>query len=291
MWLMAAEHIRAMRGRQPASAPRGGPEPPRARDRARLVTSPVAPARRARRLAGRVAVTAQGPLFHRSARNPILTAADVPYPANSVFNPGAARVGDETILLVRVEDLRGISQLHVARSTDGESGWTFDPEPLLRADVDQRPRGDLGLRGPAPDLAARARGMGDRLHRLQPPRPARVPGHDARLPNRPPSRPGHAARGQGRGDVPAPLREPLGAHPPAVAAPRRRPHVAVLLAGHAPLGRPQAAARGPGRRVVGCRQDRPRPAAARDARGLAGHVPRRPGDLGRPDLPRRPRAA
>ena len=66
-------------------------------------------------------------LFRRSAANPILTVADVPYPANSVFNPGAARVGDETILLVRVEDLRGISQLHVVRSADGVTGWTFDP--------------------------------------------------------------------------------------------------------------------------------------------------------------------
>ena len=54
-------------------------------------------------------------LFERSAANPILSAADVPYHANSVFNPGAARVGDETVLLTRVEDLRGISQLHVAR--------------------------------------------------------------------------------------------------------------------------------------------------------------------------------
>ena len=34
------------------------------------------------------------------------------------------------------------------------------------------PRGDLGLRGPAADLAPRARGVGDRLHRVQPPRPA-----------------------------------------------------------------------------------------------------------------------
>ena len=32
----------------------------------------------------------------RSEANPILTAADVPYPANSIFNPGAARVGDES---------------------------------------------------------------------------------------------------------------------------------------------------------------------------------------------------
>ena len=48
-------------------------------------------------------------LFRRSAHNPILTAADVPYPANSVFNPAAARLEGETVLLVRVEDLRGIS--------------------------------------------------------------------------------------------------------------------------------------------------------------------------------------
>ena len=87
-------------------------------------------------------------LFSRSTANPILTAADVPYPANSVFNPGAARVGDETILLVRVEDLRGISQLHVARSADGISGWTFDPEPLLRSDVDRDPEETWGCEDP-----------------------------------------------------------------------------------------------------------------------------------------------
>ncbi len=87
-------------------------------------------------------------LFQRSEANPILTAADVPYPANSVFNPGAARVGDQTILLVRVEDMRGISQLHVARSADGVSGWRFDPEPLLRPDVERYPEEIWGCEDP-----------------------------------------------------------------------------------------------------------------------------------------------
>jgi len=87
-------------------------------------------------------------LFSRSDANPILTAADVPYPANSVFNPGAARVGDETILLVRIEDLRGISQLHVARSADGVTDWHFDPEPLLRSDVDRDPEETWGCEDP-----------------------------------------------------------------------------------------------------------------------------------------------
>lgn len=87
-------------------------------------------------------------LFTRSDANPILTAADVPYAANAVFNPGAARVGDETILLVRVEDLRGISQLHVARSADGVTDWRFDPEPLLRSDVDRDPEETWGCEDP-----------------------------------------------------------------------------------------------------------------------------------------------
>jgi len=87
-------------------------------------------------------------LFERSEANPILTATSVPYPANSVFNPGAARVGDETILLVRVEDLRGISQLHVARSTDGATDWRFDPEPLLRSDVERFPEEIWGCEDP-----------------------------------------------------------------------------------------------------------------------------------------------
>ena len=87
-------------------------------------------------------------LFRRSVANPILTAAEVPYPANSVFNPGAARVGDETVLLVRVEDLRGISQLHVARSSNGVSDWRFDPEPLLRSDVDRDPEETWGCEDP-----------------------------------------------------------------------------------------------------------------------------------------------
>ncbi len=87
-------------------------------------------------------------LFERSLVNPILTAADVPYPANSVFNPGAARVGDETVLLVRVEDLRGISQLHVARSRDGITDWRFDPEPLLRSELERTPEEIWGCEDP-----------------------------------------------------------------------------------------------------------------------------------------------
>ncbi len=87
-------------------------------------------------------------LFVRSPANPIVTAADVPYPSNTAFNPGAARLEDETVLLVRVEDLRGISQLHVARSHDGATNWRFDPEPLLRSDVERFPEEIWGCEDP-----------------------------------------------------------------------------------------------------------------------------------------------
>lgn len=87
-------------------------------------------------------------LFRRSDANPILTADDVPYPANSIFNPGAALIDGETLLLVRIEDLRGISQLHVVRSPDGVTDWRFDPEPLLRAEADRNPEEIWGCEDP-----------------------------------------------------------------------------------------------------------------------------------------------
>ena len=79
-------------------------------------------------------------LFHRHENNPILTAADWPYPAHSVFNAGATLLKDgTTLLLCRVEDRRGHSHLCAARSANGIDGWTIDPEPTLRPDPDNYP--------------------------------------------------------------------------------------------------------------------------------------------------------
>jgi len=39
-------------------------------------------------------------LFHRHPANPILTAADWPYPAHTVFNAGATRLADGSTLLL-----------------------------------------------------------------------------------------------------------------------------------------------------------------------------------------------
>ena len=69
------------------------------------------------------------------------------------------------------------------------------------------------------------------------------------------------------------------------------PHVGFVLARPASLGRPRAAARSPRWGLVGRREDRSRPAAARDRRWLAGLLPRRPLDIGRAHLSRWPGAA
>lgn len=88
-------------------------------------------------------------LFHRHRRNPILTAADWPYPVNTVFNPGATLLPDgSTLLLCRVEDRTGRSHLCVARSTNGVDGWQIDPSPTLPPDPENYPEELWGIEDP-----------------------------------------------------------------------------------------------------------------------------------------------
>ena len=88
-------------------------------------------------------------LLHRHGRNPILTAADWPYPAHTVFNPAATRLADgTTLLLCRVEDRRGHSHLCAARSANGKDGWLIDTEPTLRPDPERYPEELWGIEDP-----------------------------------------------------------------------------------------------------------------------------------------------
>ncbi len=87
-------------------------------------------------------------LFHRHPDNPIITAADIPYPANSVFNAAATKIDGETILLMRVEDRRGISHLTVARSRDGVSEWRIDARPTLPPEPELHPEEIWGIEDP-----------------------------------------------------------------------------------------------------------------------------------------------
>jgi predicted GH43/DUF377 family glycosyl hydrolase len=88
-------------------------------------------------------------LFQRHKLNPILTADDWPYPANSVFNPAATLLPDgTTLLLCRVEDRRGLSHLCAARSANGVDQWQIDAKPTLLPDPDNFPEELWGIEDP-----------------------------------------------------------------------------------------------------------------------------------------------
>lgn len=87
-------------------------------------------------------------LFRRHPENPILTAHDWPYPCHSVFNPAATEVGDETLLLVRVEERNGYSHLTAARSRNGIDGWRIDEHPTLSASPQTHPEEAHGIEDP-----------------------------------------------------------------------------------------------------------------------------------------------
>jgi predicted GH43/DUF377 family glycosyl hydrolase len=72
------------------------------------------------------------PIFHRVKENPILTSQDMPFRAAAVLNPGATEQAEEVVLLVRVENDAGYSDIHVARSRDGISDWRIEAEPILK---------------------------------------------------------------------------------------------------------------------------------------------------------------
>lgn len=88
-------------------------------------------------------------LLRRHPSNPILTPSQWPYPANSVFNPGAVLLPDgTTLLLCRVEDRRGLSHLCAARSANGIDGWRIDPKPTLLPDPEHYPEEQWGIEDP-----------------------------------------------------------------------------------------------------------------------------------------------
>lgn len=67
-------------------------------------------------------------MFVRHPSNPIITAADFPRMVNAVFNPAATIFDGQTLLLMRVEDRSGLSNLLVARSADGYGDWIVEAE-------------------------------------------------------------------------------------------------------------------------------------------------------------------
>lgn len=70
-------------------------------------------------------------MFSRSPHNPIITRDLLPFGAAAVYNPGATEHDGDVVLLVRVEDCRGFSKLHTARSKNGVTDWDISDTPLL----------------------------------------------------------------------------------------------------------------------------------------------------------------
>lgn len=88
-------------------------------------------------------------VIRRYPQNPILTAKNWPYSINSVFNPGAILMPDgSTLLLCRVEDMRGHSHFTVARSKNGIDGWEIDPQPTMIPDFANHPEELWGIEDP-----------------------------------------------------------------------------------------------------------------------------------------------
>lgn len=87
-------------------------------------------------------------LFHRHPHNPIISINDIPYIANSVFNAGAVKFNDRIILLMRVEDRRGISHFTLAQSKNGINNWQIDSQPTLMPNPDKYPEEIWGIEDP-----------------------------------------------------------------------------------------------------------------------------------------------
>lgn len=88
-------------------------------------------------------------IFKRYEKNPILSAEKWPYPVNAVFNPGATRLKDGTVLLLcRVEEKTGLSHLCAAYSHNGVDSWKIEPAMSLHPAPDSYPEEIWGIEDP-----------------------------------------------------------------------------------------------------------------------------------------------
>ena len=76
-------------------------------------------------------------VFHRWEGNPMLTLEDMPFRCNTVFNGTPVKIGDEYLLLFRVEGQQGYSFFALAHSPDGFH-WTVEDKPVMLPGDDPR---------------------------------------------------------------------------------------------------------------------------------------------------------
>src|ERR1043165_1976009 len=87
-------------------------------------------------------------LFVRSKANPIIKPTDLSFHVNGVLNPGVALVDNEVVLLLRIENRRGVSGLYVARSANGVDDWRIEPHALLEPRLAEYPYEKWGCEDP-----------------------------------------------------------------------------------------------------------------------------------------------
>jgi len=83
-------------------------------------------------------------VFTRYKDKPLITPEHLPLEVDAVFNPGVAEIDGEVVLLLRIEDRQGLSQIRVARSKNGVDDWTIADEPLLEPDLPDFPFEEWG---------------------------------------------------------------------------------------------------------------------------------------------------
>jgi len=83
-------------------------------------------------------------VFTRHGHTPLITPADLPVEVDAVFNPGVAEIDGEVVLLLRIEDRQGLSEIRVARSHNGLDDWRIADRPLLQPDLPDFPFEEWG---------------------------------------------------------------------------------------------------------------------------------------------------
>lgn len=83
-------------------------------------------------------------VFTRHGHTPLITPADLPVDADAVFNPGVAEIDGDVVLLLRIEDRQGLSEVRVARSRNGIDDWRIADRPLLQPDLPDFPFEEWG---------------------------------------------------------------------------------------------------------------------------------------------------
>lgn len=74
--------------------------------------------------------SARRDVFHRWEGNPIINLEDIPFRCNTVFNGTPVKIGDEYLILLRVESRQGYSAFALARSRNGYR-FKVDDKPVM----------------------------------------------------------------------------------------------------------------------------------------------------------------